>query len=79
MTTPAGQATNETPAASRRVVGIILVVLIGLCLLFVAGYVQRLAEKDLLNLWATHVGSASYAVPPGCANGSYIGAGLLEP
>ena len=46
MTTPAGQATIETPAASRRVVGIILVVLIGLCLLFVAGYVQRLAEKE---------------------------------
>ena len=40
------QTADEIATPSRRVVGIILVVLIGLCLLFVAGYVQRLAEKE---------------------------------
>lgn len=39
---------------------------------------RRLAEKDALNLWATHVGSAAYAVPPGPAPGGYVGQGLLE-
>lgn len=38
----------------------------------------RLAEKDALNLWAKHVGSASYAVPPGPKEGQYVGQGLLE-
>ncbi len=39
---------------------------------------QRLAASDALNTWATHIGSASYAVPPGARRGSYVGAGLLE-
>lgn len=39
---------------------------------------RRLAEADALNAWATHIGSASYAVPPGAREGSYIGATLLE-
>lgn len=38
----------------------------------------RLAEKDALNIWATHVGSASYAVPPGPKPGGYVGQTLLE-
>ena len=40
------QRTTEDRPAARRVVGIIIVALIGLCLLFVVGYVQRLAEKE---------------------------------
>ncbi|QQS01027.1 MAG: Dyp-type peroxidase [Austwickia sp.] len=39
---------------------------------------QRLAEKDALNIWATHVGSASYAVPPGPKPGGYVGQTLFE-
>lgn len=39
---------------------------------------KRLAEADALNTWTTHIGSATYAVPPGAREGSYIGAGLLE-
>lgn len=39
---------------------------------------RRLAERDALNTWITHVGSAVYAVPPGAAPGSYVGASLLE-
>lgn len=39
---------------------------------------HRLAEADALNTWATHIGSASYAIPPGAAQGSFIGAGLLK-
>ncbi|GAB76517.1 dye decolorizing peroxidase [Austwickia chelonae] len=39
---------------------------------------QRLAESDLLNLWAHHIGSASYAVPPGAEPGEYIGQRLIE-
>ncbi|WP_116113072.1 Dyp-type peroxidase [Austwickia chelonae] len=39
---------------------------------------RRLADSDLLNLWAHHIGSASYAVPPGAGTGEYIGQPLLE-
>lgn len=39
---------------------------------------RRLAESDLLNIWASHIGSASYAVPPGVPEGSYLGQSLLE-
>jgi cell division protein FtsB len=46
MTVPTSQPTTEIQPAARRVVGVIIVVLIGLCLLFVVGYVQRLAEKE---------------------------------
>lgn len=39
---------------------------------------ERLAEADLLNLWTTPVGSAVFAVPPGCGPGEYLGQALLE-
>nr|WP_311132393.1 Dyp-type peroxidase [Nonomuraea gerenzanensis] len=40
--------------------------------------VQRmLAEGDLLNEWVTAIGSAVFAVPPGCAPGGWIGEALL--
>ena len=38
---------------------------------------QRLADLDLLNTWTTPVGSAVFALPPGCAEGGYIGESLL--
>jgi len=34
------------PAPTRRVAGVVLGALIVLCLIFIVGYVQRLAEKD---------------------------------
>ncbi|MDT0156473.1 Dyp-type peroxidase [Microbacterium sp. ARD32] len=39
---------------------------------------QRLAQADLLNIWTTPIGSAVFAVPPGCDEGGYIGETLLE-
>ncbi|MFM2437720.1 MAG: hypothetical protein RLZ55_531 [Actinomycetota bacterium] len=38
---------------------------------------QRLADGDLLNKWATTVGSAVFAVPPGFPAGGRLGAALL--
>ncbi len=38
---------------------------------------RRLDELDLLNEWTTPIGSAVFAVPPGCAPGGYIGETLL--
>jgi dye decolorizing peroxidase len=38
---------------------------------------RRLAEKDLLNEWTTPIGSAVFAVPPGCAEGGWIGEPVL--
>ncbi|MER7503754.1 Dyp-type peroxidase [Nonomuraea pusilla] len=38
---------------------------------------RRMAEGDLLNQWITTVGSAVFAVPPGCAPGGWIGDSLL--
>lgn len=38
---------------------------------------RRLAEADLLNEWTTPIGSAVFAIPPGCAPGGWIGDGLL--
>lgn len=38
---------------------------------------QRLSDLDLLNTWTTPVGSAVFAMPPGCQPGGYIGEGLL--
>lgn len=38
---------------------------------------RRLEELDLLNLWTTPVGSAVFAIPPGCEEGGYIGETLL--
>ncbi|MEU3458065.1 Dyp-type peroxidase [Micromonospora sp. NPDC006766] len=38
---------------------------------------QRLAEQDLLNEWTTPIGSAVFAIPPGCPEGGWIGQQLL--
>lgn len=38
---------------------------------------RRLDELDLLNEWTTPIGSAVFAIPPGCAAGGYIGETLL--
>ncbi|MFJ4038471.1 Dyp-type peroxidase [Microbacterium sp. NPDC090007] len=38
----------------------------------------RLDELDLLNEWTTPIGSAVFAVPPGCREGGYIGEGILS-
>ncbi|MCZ8380323.1 Dyp-type peroxidase [Mycobacterium sp. CPCC 205372] len=39
---------------------------------------RRLAEADALNEWTTTVGSATFAVLPGVAEGEYLGQELLE-
>ncbi|MGC5009192.1 Dyp-type peroxidase [Streptosporangium sp. DT93] len=38
---------------------------------------RRLAEADLLNEWTTPIGSAVFAVPPGCSPDGWIGESLL--
>ncbi|WP_426513917.1 Dyp-type peroxidase [Dactylosporangium sp. McL0621] len=38
---------------------------------------RNLAEADLLDEWITPIGSAVFAVPPGCAEGGWIGQTLL--
>ncbi|RMI04885.1 Dyp-type peroxidase [Cellulomonas triticagri] len=38
---------------------------------------RRLDELDLLNEWTTPVGSAVFAIPPGCAEGGYVGETIL--
>jgi dye decolorizing peroxidase len=38
---------------------------------------RRLAERDLLNTWTTPIGSAVFAIPPGCTAGGTIGETLL--
>ncbi|MEU5942925.1 Dyp-type peroxidase [Micromonospora sp. NPDC047548] len=38
---------------------------------------QRLAERDLLNEWTTPIGSAVFAIPPGCPEGGWIGQQVL--
>jgi len=38
---------------------------------------RRLDELDLLNEWTTPIGSAVFAVPPGCQPGGYVGQTLL--
>ncbi|GAA3938753.1 Dyp-type peroxidase [Actinomadura viridis] len=38
---------------------------------------RRLAESDQLNLWTTPIGSAVFALPPGCGPGGWIGETLL--
>ncbi|SCG34172.1 dye decolorizing peroxidase [Micromonospora humi] len=38
---------------------------------------RRLAERDLLNEWTTPIGSAVFAVPPGCPEGGWIGEQVL--
>ncbi|MFG1863347.1 Dyp-type peroxidase [Microbispora bryophytorum] len=39
---------------------------------------QRLAEVDLLNQWITPIGSAVFAIPPGCSPDGWIGETLLS-
>lgn len=38
---------------------------------------RRLDELDLLNEWTTPIGSAVFAIPPGCEKGGFIGETLL--
>ncbi|MER7457956.1 Dyp-type peroxidase [Micromonospora sp. NPDC126480] len=38
---------------------------------------RRLADRDLLNEWTTPIGSAVFAIPPGCPGGGWIGQHLL--
>jgi len=38
---------------------------------------RNLAEADLMNDWITPIGSAVFAIPPGCQPGGWIGEGLL--
>ena len=38
---------------------------------------RRLADLDLLNTWTTPIGSAVFAIPPGCSEGGTIGETLL--
>lgn len=39
---------------------------------------QRLSDLDLLNEWTTPIGSAVFAIPPGCTDGEYIGQSVLH-
>lgn len=39
---------------------------------------RAMAEADLMNLWTTPIGSAVFAIPPGCLEGEYLGQALLE-
>ena len=39
---------------------------------------RRLDELDLLNEWTTPIGSAVFAIPPGCAEGEFLGQSVLE-
>ncbi|MFV0451105.1 MAG: Dyp-type peroxidase [Propioniciclava sp.] len=39
---------------------------------------RRLDELDLLNEWITHIGSAVFAIPPGCGEGEFIGQTLFD-
>ena len=38
---------------------------------------QRLSQMDMMNLWTAPVGSAVYAIPPGCQPGGYLGDALV--
>jgi len=38
---------------------------------------KRLDDLDLLNEWTTPIGSAVFAIPPGCAEGSFVGDSLF--
>ncbi|QVQ50809.1 Dyp-type peroxidase [Spiractinospora alimapuensis] len=39
---------------------------------------RRLDELDLLNEWITPIGSAVFAVPPGCPDGGFVGQTLFD-
>lgn len=34
---------------------------------------RRLAQLDMLNTWTVPIGSAVFAIPPGCEVGGFIG------
>ncbi|MGP4030771.1 Dyp-type peroxidase [Pseudarthrobacter sp. 1C304] len=38
---------------------------------------RRLDQMDMLNQWTTPIGSAVFAIPPGCREGGFIGEGLF--
>jgi dye decolorizing peroxidase len=38
---------------------------------------RRLADNDLFNTWTTPIGSAVFAIPPGCGPEGFIGETLL--
>lgn len=38
---------------------------------------QRIAEMDAFNRWNTTVGSSTYFIPPGCAEGDYLASGVF--
>ncbi|SDH57569.1 Dyp-type peroxidase [Agrococcus jejuensis] len=38
---------------------------------------QRLSDLDLLNEWTTPIGSAVFAIPPGCEEGGFVGETLF--
>ena len=38
---------------------------------------ERIAELDAFNRWNTTIGSSSYFIPPGCAEGDYLCSGLF--
>ncbi|WP_062467361.1 Dyp-type peroxidase [Demequina maris] len=38
---------------------------------------ERMAEVDLLNTWTTPIGSGVWAIPPGCAEGGFVGETLF--
>jgi dye decolorizing peroxidase len=38
---------------------------------------ESLAKADMLNIWTTPVGSAVFAIPPGCAEGGFVGETLF--
>jgi len=39
---------------------------------------RRLDTLDLLNQWTTPIGSAVFAIPPGCAEGEFLGEAVLR-
>ncbi|WP_326553942.1 Dyp-type peroxidase [Micromonospora sp. NBC_01813] len=39
---------------------------------------RRIDEVDLLNEWVVPIGSAVFAIPPGCAEGEYVGQTLFD-
>ncbi len=38
---------------------------------------KKLDEMDMLNTWTVPIGSAVFAIPPGCEEGGFIGDGLF--
>ena len=38
---------------------------------------ERIAEMDAFNRWNTTIGSSTYFIPPGCAEGDYVASGVF--